>query len=220
MGSIITRDELKAKLVIDASDNSRDAELDLAISQTEGEFEAGIGQKLLEADYTERRVGNGKTYLQLRFYPVIDLISVVIEGDSAVDVGDPDVIRVADGTDGLPWLALTGGRVFPYPRFLRVPNVTIEYGAGYADQQEVKDALPDVWSGVLEHAYILLLGNDTRKKAKVSESFMGQGYTTFMDPIDKEHERGWRRLIEKHRRRPITRMAARALTVTSRYGVW
>jgi len=220
MGSIITRDDLKAKLAITASDNSLDAQLDLAIAQTEGEFESGIGQKLLATDYTEQREGNGYTYLQLRFYPFIDLASVVIENESAINVGDPNVIRVSDGTDGLPWLTFVDGRRFSYPRWRRVPNITIVYGAGYESQADVKAALPDVWSGVLEHAYILLLGNDTRKKAKASESFMGQSYTQFLEPIDQNHERGWKRLIEKYRRRPITRMAARGFTTTAQYGAW
>jgi hypothetical protein len=220
MGSIVTRDELKTKLGIVAGDNSLDAQLDLAILQTEGEFESGIGQKLIATDYTEYREGNGKTYLQLRFYPFVDLASVVIENESAIDVGNLDVIRVSDGTDGLPWLTFVDGRRFSCPRWRRVPNITIVYGAGYENQADVKAALPDVWSGVLEHAYILHLGNDTRKKAKASESFMGQSYSQFLEPIDKSHDRDWKRLIEKYRRRPITRMAARALTTTAKYGVW
>src|SRR6188474_2598411 len=119
MGSIVLLDDLKAKLHISSGDSGQDAELSQAIAQAEGEFESGIGQKLLAADYVETREGNGLTYLQLRWYPFLELQGLALENESDPDIEDLNVVRVAQGTDGLPWLTLVDGRRFTPPRWHR-----------------------------------------------------------------------------------------------------
>ena len=207
MGAIVLLSDLKTKAEIGGVDAQHDAELNQAIEQAEGEFQDAIRQKLTATDYVEHREGCGKSMLQLSYYPVIDLAEVEVEG-VALDVEDENVIRLGVGTSGLPWISLGPGRSFPRPRWQRVPNVKITYGAGYADQAAIKDALPGVWSGVLEHAFVLYKGNEARRSMKIGESYMGQSYT-FAPAIDNDEQRAWRKLIQAHKRLPISMMAGR-----------
>lgn len=122
--NLTTRAKVKSHLGIPSADTSKDAILDQIIAGVSGFIETQTNRKFEVVQYTEIFDGHGGDEIVLRQYPLVDVISITIDG-AAVDLDqeEEDETVIIDREEGSVWrqYGFRAGR----------KNIKVVYTAGF-----------------------------------------------------------------------------------------
>lgn len=127
--ALITLEELKGYLGIDAGDTSKDLLLEMYINGI-SDYIQGVGQSILATDYTEKYKGTGTQNLILKHKP-INSVTLVKNKDSEVtdyEILSPIGILYRD----YGWVAYGDNGGLMHDRLVNsYKTIEVEYNAGY-----------------------------------------------------------------------------------------
>jgi hypothetical protein len=174
--ALITVAQAGAWLKLDAATITADtALLEALILSATRQVEDYCGRKFVTQTITETRIGNGRTFLSLRYWPVTDVWSITVDGISLAATAW--IERLSIGR-----LYAAGGA------WAKDSEIVIVYTAGYGtDRDVVQAAVPQAATAV---KMLVAQMHENREGVK-SVSIDGVGSTTY----DTDAVPGWQKLV-------------------------
>lgn len=169
--NLTTRNKVKRHLGIPLSNTTKDAIIDQIIPGVSGFIEAQTNRKFGVEEYTEIRDGEGFDEMVLRQYPIVDVISLTING-SAVDLDqeEEDESFILDREEGSIYreAGFSAGR----------KNIKVVYTAGYAAPEDDDESGAGEESGSGDELPSALEAAAIRLSARVYERRTAEGVSS------------------------------------------
>lgn len=158
--ALTTLENAKNYLGIDLNDTSLDNNIYFYINSASAIIESYCERQFALKTYKELKQGAGFTKLILDNYPIVELTSLVVDGEpvdiSAVTVfEDSGILYKPDG--GFPSRVIGGSFLHPIPDQIQ-HNILVEYRAGYVLPKDATEDNPRTLPYDLEMACMRLIG--------------------------------------------------------------